>query len=398
MNARDYFFTVVAPEQAGRSYQAAHQYDVGKIIKQSRLGIPPEEYAQAMEKAIGHIPNRSNDLLIERWMEELIRSVPDTLRKRLESMFVAKLRDFRANAEALCAEESYEGDLIFFNVGLSDLCLQYAIVYYESVHLTGERLSPKIARIEGLEEEFIEHISKLTAAQDRWDRLGEIRLTFEDAIFSSHEIESQAGGLAECANKFILCHEISHHILGHTAAGDRPLSFIENLPDHCKYWKRKMQLSHQQEYEADASAIVMTLKTHSLDTEADSSREFRAAIGALITLTVLGQLVGDVDNSTPSHPSVKSRFDQCLDILQATCKHETIRGIVLLIKRFQVLLWTIQRKGLGRHWAEAGNPGEIRREEQEYPSPILRLPVKVGRNEPCPCGSGKKFKKCHGGR
>jgi SEC-C motif-containing protein len=21
---------------------------------------------------------------------------------------------------------------------------------------------------------------------------------------------------------------------------------------------------------------------------------------------------------------------------------------------------------------------------------------KVGRNEPCPCGSGKKFKKCHG--
>ena len=22
---------------------------------------------------------------------------------------------------------------------------------------------------------------------------------------------------------------------------------------------------------------------------------------------------------------------------------------------------------------------------------------KAGRNEPCPCGSGKKFKKCHGG-
>ena len=24
--------------------------------------------------------------------------------------------------------------------------------------------------------------------------------------------------------------------------------------------------------------------------------------------------------------------------------------------------------------------------------------VKIGRNEPCPCGSGKKFKKCHLGR
>lgn len=28
--------------------------------------------------------------------------------------------------------------------------------------------------------------------------------------------------------------------------------------------------------------------------------------------------------------------------------------------------------------------------------PIVRETPKVGRNEPCPCGSGKKYKKCHG--
>jgi SEC-C motif-containing protein len=28
--------------------------------------------------------------------------------------------------------------------------------------------------------------------------------------------------------------------------------------------------------------------------------------------------------------------------------------------------------------------------------PVEREAPKVGRNEPCPCGSGKKFKKCHG--
>jgi len=28
--------------------------------------------------------------------------------------------------------------------------------------------------------------------------------------------------------------------------------------------------------------------------------------------------------------------------------------------------------------------------------PIRRTAPKVGRNEPCPCGSGKKFKKCCG--
>ncbi|MDB2362585.1 SEC-C metal-binding domain-containing protein, partial [Flavobacteriales bacterium] len=26
----------------------------------------------------------------------------------------------------------------------------------------------------------------------------------------------------------------------------------------------------------------------------------------------------------------------------------------------------------------------------------VRVEQKVGRNEPCPCGSGKKFKQCHG--
>jgi preprotein translocase subunit SecA len=27
---------------------------------------------------------------------------------------------------------------------------------------------------------------------------------------------------------------------------------------------------------------------------------------------------------------------------------------------------------------------------------VVRAQDKVGRNDPCPCGSGKKFKKCHG--
>ena len=30
------------------------------------------------------------------------------------------------------------------------------------------------------------------------------------------------------------------------------------------------------------------------------------------------------------------------------------------------------------------------------PKPIIRTEPKVGRNDPCPCGSGKKFKKCCG--
>jgi preprotein translocase subunit SecA len=30
------------------------------------------------------------------------------------------------------------------------------------------------------------------------------------------------------------------------------------------------------------------------------------------------------------------------------------------------------------------------------PQPTVNKDVKIGRNDPCPCGSGKKYKKCHG--
>jgi len=30
------------------------------------------------------------------------------------------------------------------------------------------------------------------------------------------------------------------------------------------------------------------------------------------------------------------------------------------------------------------------------PEPFRRSTPKIGRNDPCHCGSGKKFKKCHG--
>jgi preprotein translocase subunit SecA len=34
--------------------------------------------------------------------------------------------------------------------------------------------------------------------------------------------------------------------------------------------------------------------------------------------------------------------------------------------------------------------------KQEQKAQPVRVEKKVGRNDPCPCGSGKKFKSCHG--
>ena len=50
---------------------------------------------------------------------------------------------------------------------------------------------------------------------------------------------------------------------------------------------------------------------------------------------------------------------------------------------------------------ETSRPGEPQpsqqdtRDEQVKHQPI-RVEKKVGRNDPCPCGSGKKYKNCHG--
>ena len=43
---------------------------------------------------------------------------------------------------------------------------------------------------------------------------------------------------------------------------------------------------------------------------------------------------------------------------------------------------------------ERRNNGQPPREEKKM-EPV-RVGKKVGRNEPCPCGSGKKYKQCHG--
>ena len=45
--------------------------------------------------------------------------------------------------------------------------------------------------------------------------------------------------------------------------------------------------------------------------------------------------------------------------------------------------------------AAAGGDGQAAAEPEKQKT-VRREQPKVGRNEPCPCGSGKKYKKCHG--
>ncbi len=46
--------------------------------------------------------------------------------------------------------------------------------------------------------------------------------------------------------------------------------------------------------------------------------------------------------------------------------------------------------------SDEGESDEAHPAEEEEHHPFVREGRKIGRNEPCPCGSGKKFKQCHG--
>ncbi|HDZ9243797.1 preprotein translocase subunit SecA [Vibrio cholerae] len=48
------------------------------------------------------------------------------------------------------------------------------------------------------------------------------------------------------------------------------------------------------------------------------------------------------------------------------------------------------------HHAQAQHASADDAEQDESNQPMVRDERKVGRNEPCPCGSGKKYKQCHG--
>ena len=43
----------------------------------------------------------------------------------------------------------------------------------------------------------------------------------------------------------------------------------------------------------------------------------------------------------------------------------------------------------------ASEPVSTNGASEKKPEPIRNRGEKVGRNDPCPCGSGKKYKNCH---
>ena len=78
-------------------------------------------------------------------------------------------------------------------------------------------------------------------------------------------------------------------------------------------------------------------------------------------------------------------------------KQAVTRGILTILPREQAIQRVqVLKESKGGRMNLAFEQGRTKAPEKPEPQTPIRNAVKVGRNDPCPCGSGKKYKKCCG--
>jgi preprotein translocase subunit SecA len=103
----------------------------------------------------------------------------------------------------------------------------------------------------------------------------------------------------------------------------------------------------------------------------------------------------------PKEEYKREAFQLFSDMLEAL-KHEVIRLLTRI--RIQTVedvdaLEAQNRRQQPMNYLHPSVQGEEAGEQEEVATvqqPVVRKHRKIGRNEPCPCGSGKKYKHCHG--
>lgn len=282
LSAKDYYYLKIAPEEANKNYQQAHQNH-----------LYTDRSDQEQYRIITHVPNLSNDILIEDYMGELITNVNAEIAERLKNSFIAKRKNFFANAGAVHSKKNYDGDLVFFYVGLSDVLFQYAILFTEFVELTALRktLGDNDPKTISLLYKLCSDIEKLTEAQIEWGiNRNEIRFKDEVTLMPSDNIVEKATAIAILMDKSILRHELAHHLLGHTGISDSiSLDIIEQFLEGQEY-----SHEHKKEIEADLFGLYLPISGTSNSTEQFNQSSIDVTLGTLLAQTTLAQLKADI--------------------------------------------------------------------------------------------------------
>jgi len=297
MNARQYYYKNMQPTLVGISYQKA------KNIKISKKDIETK-------KIWRHQPKFSNDRHIESVTRNLLAyHIPQKFRSRLEYMFIAKLRRHEYQAKALIIPGEYRGDLIYFNVGLADCLFEFSIFFTE---FTGNITDSSILKDHGL---------RLTIMAQDWRKTHPLTIDLDPNLVVKSlddKLMAKAAGIATLTDNFVICHEIAHHLLGHTGKNNDAYPLLDKLPEELKSWRNK-PIGHARELQADSLAVLFMMKlndgTMVQGAIGESQEAFEAILGSLLVLFVNKFLSNDPDETTSDYPSDNGRLESCHAIL-----------------------------------------------------------------------------------
>ncbi|MGX5674010.1 hypothetical protein [Thermomonas fusca] len=341
--AKDYYYTVLAPEEAGRNYQQVHQ---------SHL------YGDSCD-VITHLPKLSNDILIEDYLVELMDQASAEISRTLETFFIAKRRNYFANAGALHHQGQHQGRIIFFHVGLSDLLFQYAILFTDFFRLIEARKSEESGsdEVKYWLHRVLSNAAKLRDAQIDWGiNRNEIRFK-ETTLVEPHEDTGQrAATVATHMDKAVLRHEIAHHLLGHTSSDRDP--FLINSAISPFFDSIDVPAQHRRELEADLASVYLPASAGEL--VKDKQASFEISLGTSLCQTVLSHLKYNIRVDSESHPSWETRHRLTNVALQTFSQPNACMAALSMVSRFQAFLYLTQDRGLGEltlnEWLSGGGP------------------------------------------
>jgi len=143
-----------------------------------------------------------------------------------------------------------------------------------------------------------------------------------------------------------------------------------------RYAKKEAELGSPLMRELERVMMLRVVDEYWMD-HIDAMDELRKGIG----LRAYGQ-------SNPVVEYKREGYDM-FESMIAAIQEETVRRVFLARVQVSNGQGAVERKRVAKVTGESGGgDGSVKQ------APVVRKGVKIGRNDPCPCGSGKKWKKC----
>ena len=150
------------------------------------------------------------------------------------------------------------------------------------------------------------------------------------------------------------------------------------MKEKIEEFAREIYKGREDEFSKDAfreveRVILLQMVDNKWMDHIDAMDQFRKGIG-----------LRSMGNEDPVRAYQNEGFEM-FEAMNKSIREDTVRLLYHVVNPEKM-----KRKRVAENLQEVGG------DSQPVNKPFVNKDKKVGRNDPCPCGSGKKYKKCHG--